>query len=77
MKENELHWKENQGIQITGTEDSQENTAAAQKQVLKIWENYITELYNQGNQPKNRRESGCRTERPSYFAQWQKRLSSK
>jgi len=30
----------------TGTEDCKENIIADQRQVLKIWENYITELYN-------------------------------
>jgi len=31
----------------TGTEDCKGNIIADQRQVLKIWENYITELYNQ------------------------------
>ena len=46
MKTKELGWKENQGIQNTGIEDSQGNRIVEQSQVLKIWENYITELHN-------------------------------
>jgi len=30
-----------------GTEDCKENRIADHRQVLKIWKNYITELYNQ------------------------------
>jgi hypothetical protein len=51
MKTNELGWKETQGIQNTGIEDSQENRIVEQSQVLKIWENYITELYDRLNLP--------------------------
>ena len=46
MKTNELGWKETQGIQNIGIEDSQGNRVVEQNQVLKIWENYITELYD-------------------------------
>ena len=42
MKTKELGWKENQGIQNTGIEDSQGNRIVEQSQVLKIWENYGT-----------------------------------
>ena len=49
MKTKELGWNETQGIQIIGIEDSQGNKIADQRQVLKIWENYITQLYNQRN----------------------------
>ena len=51
MKTKELGWKETQGIQNIGIEDSQGNRIVEQSQVLKIWENYITELYNQPNRP--------------------------
>jgi len=49
MKTKELGWKETQGIQNIGIEDSQGNRIVDQKQVLKIWENYVTELYNRPN----------------------------
>ena len=51
MKTKELGWKETQGIQNIGIEDSQGNRIAQQSQMLKIWENYITELYDQPNRP--------------------------
>jgi len=51
MKTKELGWKENQGIQNTGIEDSQGNRIVEQSQVLKIWENYITELHDRPNRP--------------------------
>ena len=44
MKTKELGWKETHVIQNIGTEDSQRNRIVDQSQVLKIWENYITEL---------------------------------
>jgi hypothetical protein len=44
MKTKELGWKNNQAIQNTGTEDSQANKIVDHRQVLKMWENYITEL---------------------------------
>ena len=51
MKTKELGWKDTQGIQNMGIEDSQGNRIAEQSQVLKIWENYITELYDLPNRP--------------------------
>ena len=51
MKTKELGWKENQGIQNIGIENSQGNRRVEQSQVLKIWENYITELYDRPNRP--------------------------
>ena len=45
MKTKELGWNETQGIQSIGIEDSQGNRIVDQRQVLKIWENYITKLY--------------------------------
>ena len=44
-------WKETQGIQNIGIEVSQGNRIVDQKQVLKIWENYFTELYDRPNRP--------------------------
>ena len=49
MKTKELGWKENQGIRNIGIEDSQGNRRVDQRQVLKIWENYDTELYDRPN----------------------------
>jgi len=51
MKTKELGWKENQGIQNIGIEVSQGNRRVDQSQVLKIWENYITELHDRPNRP--------------------------
>jgi len=51
IKTKELDWKENQGIQYFGIEDSQGNRIVEQSQVLKIWENYITELHDRPNRP--------------------------
>ena len=47
----ELSWKETQGIQNIGSKDAQGNRIIDQNQVLKIWENYTTELYDQSNRP--------------------------
>ena len=48
MKTKELGWKETQGIQNVGIEDSQWNRIVDQKQVLKIWRimlpNYMIDL---------------------------------
>ena len=51
MRTKELDWKETQGMQNIGIEDSEGNRIAGQSQVLKIWENYITELYDRPNWP--------------------------
>ena len=51
MKTKERGWKETQGIQNIGIEDSQGNRIVQQNQVLKIWENYITELQGRPNRP--------------------------
>jgi len=51
MKRKELGWKETQEIQNIDIEDSQGNRIVDQSQVLKILENYITELYDRPNQP--------------------------
>jgi hypothetical protein len=46
VKTKELGWKENDGIQNIGIEDCQGNVIVDQRQVLKIWESYITEPYD-------------------------------
>ena len=51
MKAKELGWKETQGIQNIGIKDSQGNRIVDQRQVLKIWENYVTELHDRPNRP--------------------------
>ena len=53
MKTRELGWRETQGIQNIGIEDSQGNRIEDQKQVLKIWENYVTELCDRPNRIEN------------------------
>jgi len=50
-EDKELGWKETQGTQNIGIEDSQGNRTVDQRQILKIWENYVTELYDWLNQP--------------------------
>ena len=51
MKTKELGWKENKGIKNIGIEDSQGNRIAEKSQVMKIWENNITELHDRPNRP--------------------------
>jgi hypothetical protein len=51
MKTKELGWKETQGIQNIGIEDSQANRIGEQNQVLKFWEYYISEIYERPNRP--------------------------
>jgi len=51
MKTKELGWKETRGIKNIGIENSHGNIIVEQSQVLKIWENYITELYDRPNRP--------------------------
>jgi len=51
MKKKELGWKETQGIQNICIEYSQGNRIVCQSQVLKFWQNYITELYDRPNRP--------------------------
>jgi hypothetical protein len=48
-KAKDLDQKENNGIQTVGIEDSQANMVVNQKQVFKIWEIYVEELYDQAN----------------------------
>jgi hypothetical protein len=42
MKKNALGWKENNEIQNIYIEDSKGNIIVGKRQVLKIWENYVT-----------------------------------
>jgi pyruvate formate-lyase activating enzyme-like uncharacterized protein len=53
MKTKKLGWKENHGIQNIGIEASQGNIITDYRQVLKILENYITELYYRSNRPEH------------------------
>jgi energy-converting hydrogenase A subunit M len=53
MKTKDLGWKENYGIQNTGTEGSQENIMLEMRQVLRIWQKYMAELYGRSNRPEN------------------------
>jgi hypothetical protein len=61
MKTKELGWKETQQIQNIGIEHSQGNRIVDQSQILKIWENYITELYERPNPPEMLEGSRYRT----------------
>ena len=54
MKTNGLALRENHGIQTTGIKGSEGYKIADQRQVLKILENYITELYDQGLKKKKK-----------------------
>ena len=51
VKAKELGWKETQVIQNICIEDSQGNRRVDQRQVLKIWEHYVAELYDRPNRP--------------------------
>lgn len=53
VKIKELGLKENHEIQNIVTEDSQGNKLVDQRQVLKIWENYDTEVYDPAKWPEN------------------------
>ena len=49
VKTKELGWKETQGIQNIDIEGSQRNRVLGRRQVFKIWENQVTELYDRPN----------------------------
>ena len=80
VKTKELGWKEAQGIQNIGIEGSQGNRIADQRQVLKIWENYFTGLYDRPNRPETLEgepeEEGDTEEKGQYTLQvrWKKLL---
>jgi hypothetical protein len=73
MKTKELGWKENQGIQSICIEDPQGKRTVAQSQVLKIWENYVTELHDRPNRPVTleveSEEEVCANEKGPYILQ--------
>jgi hypothetical protein len=48
-----IGWRGNYGTQNIGIEDSQGTIIPDKRQVLKIWENYITEFYDRANRPEN------------------------
>jgi hypothetical protein len=52
-KAKELDRKKNNVIRTVGIEDSQGNMIVDQKQVLKIWEIYVEELYDRVNRAEN------------------------
>jgi hypothetical protein len=52
-KAKESDRKENNGIRTVGIEESHGNMIVDQKQVLKIWEIYVEELYDRANRPEN------------------------
>jgi hypothetical protein len=54
MKIKVLGWKETQGIQNTGIEDFQGNVIVKRSQMLRSWENFITELHDRTNRPETR-----------------------
>jgi len=73
MMTKELGWKETQGIQNNGIEDSQGNRIVEQSQVLKIWKNYIRELFDRPNRPETlevepEEEVDADEKGPIYFA---------
>jgi hypothetical protein len=53
IKIEEIGWEENHGIRSIGIEDSQGNIIIDQRQMLQIWENYITELDDRANRPEH------------------------
>jgi hypothetical protein len=53
MKTKEVDRKETQGIQNVGIEHSQGNRIIDQNQVMKMWENYTTALYDHPNRPES------------------------
>ena len=53
IKTKELGWRENQCIQNIVIEDSSGNIVVDGRRVQNIWENYITELYDQANRQEN------------------------
>lgn len=70
MKTKELSWQENHGIQNFGIEHS--SIIVDKRQVVKVRENFISELYNLPNQPDNievepEEEVDGNRENPLYF----------
>jgi hypothetical protein len=51
MKTKVIGWKENRGNRNIDIEDSQKNIRVHRRQVLKIWEQYVTELHGRPNRP--------------------------
>ena len=51
MKTKGLGLEETQGIQNIGIDDSYQNRRVEQSKVLKMQENYITDLYDPPNRP--------------------------
>jgi hypothetical protein len=53
MKMKKRGWKKSRMCQNTGNEDSKWNIRVYKRQVLKVWENYITELLDRHNWSEN------------------------
>lgn len=53
MATEKLGWRDNQGVHTTGIGDGQENVIVDQRQVLKICEKSITQLYDLTSRPEN------------------------
>ena len=53
MQTKEVGCKENCGIKTISIEDCKGNIIVDKRQVLTIWENYVTELYDWPNRPEN------------------------
>jgi hypothetical protein len=53
VKTKEVGWKENQDIQNSGIGKSQRIITVDRRQITKIRENYVAELYDRTNQPEN------------------------
>jgi hypothetical protein len=51
MKTKELGWKKHHGIQNIGIENSKGNIIVESRHLLKIWDNYIAEIYDHPNRP--------------------------
>jgi hypothetical protein len=52
-KAKELGLEENCGIKNIDVKDSEGQMIVDRRQVLKIWENYITKVYNKPDRPEN------------------------
>jgi hypothetical protein len=53
MTTKQLGWKDSQVIQNTGIRDSEGNSIVDQREILKVWENYVTEFYDRANRQEN------------------------
>lgn len=76
IKTKVIGWKETRGNRNIDIEDSQQNIRVHQRQVIKIWEQYVTELYDRPDRPDRPQNLDIGTEKdadadekgPFYFA---------